>query len=54
MSNDVLVMIFIARDHDYFFFSHLGRNLLLLYQPPLSALTFLGISSFLELTAGMM
>ena len=37
-----------------FFFSHLGRNLLLLYQPPLSALTFLGISSFLELTAGMM
>ena len=25
-----------------FFFSHLGRNLLLLYQPPLSALTFFG------------
>lgn len=53
MSNDILVMIFIACDHEYFFLIS-EEILLLLYQPPLSALTFLGISSFLELTAGMM
>lgn len=36
MSNDVLVMIFIARDHDYFFFSHISEEILCCFISPLS------------------